>query len=80
MYAVLFFFYLTHKCWSDALVSFIRLYKGRYHYDRLSSARHGLLNLPEKRRTTQSWHSVGRRAGRALIGQAGKNTIYETKS
>jgi len=39
-----------------------------YHYDRLSSYRHRMLNLPETQHTTQSWRSVGP----ALFSQAGK--------
>jgi hypothetical protein len=49
---------------------FIRVWKGYHHCDCLSSPRHRPLNLPDMRRTTQSWQSVGP----ALIGQAGKKT------
>jgi hypothetical protein len=54
----------------------IRLSKGYYHCDLLSSSSHRLLNLPDTRRTTQRWQSVGRSVGPALIGQAGKETPY----
>jgi hypothetical protein len=42
-------------------------FKVNYHRDLFSSSRQGLLNLPETRRMTQGWQSVGL----ALIGQAG---------
>jgi hypothetical protein len=52
---------------------FITLSKGYYHCDGLFISRHRLLNLPDKRRTTQRWHMVsGEGVGPALIGQAGK--------
>ena len=71
------FSYFTDKRRPDVLVSFIRLSKGYYHCDHLSSSRHRLLNLPDTQRTTQRWRRVGRRVEPALIGQVGKkNTLY----
>jgi len=43
---------LANKRRPDALVSFIRLSKGYYRCDRLSSSRRRLLNLPDTRPTT----------------------------
>ena len=55
---------------------FIRLSKGYYHCYRLSSSRHRLLNLPDTRRTTHRWQSVGP----ALFGQARKKKTPYTMS
>lgn len=52
---------------------FMRLSKGYHNFDSLSRYRQRLFNLPETRRTTQRWQSVGP----ALTCQAGKKiTLY----
>jgi hypothetical protein len=65
-----FFSCLTDRRRPEPLVSYIILYKGYCHCDRLCSSRHRLLNLPDTQRTMQRWQSVGRSVGQALIGQA----------
>jgi hypothetical protein len=42
------------------------------HCDHVSSSYHRLLTLPDTRRTTQRWQSVGRSIWPAFVGQAGK--------
>jgi len=42
----------------------------------LLSYRHRLLNLPDTWRRKQRWDSVRQSVGPALIGLAGKNTLY----
>jgi hypothetical protein len=74
------FSYLIDKRWPDALVSFIRLPKGYYHSDRLSSYHYRLLNLTDMRRTIQRWQGVGRSIGPALTGQTGKKNALEHPS
>jgi hypothetical protein len=60
-------------CRNDAVVSLMRISEGYHHCDHLSSYRHRLLNLADKRLMTQRWQSVGS----ALTGQAGKrNTLH----
>ena len=45
------------------LRGFIMQSQGYHHCDRLSSYRHRQLNLPDTRRTTQRWQSVGSNGG-----------------
>jgi hypothetical protein len=65
---------------------FVKLSVSSYHCDRLSSCPRRLLHLPDTRRTTQRWRSVGNSVGLALVGQAGKETsrimlqVWHTKS
>jgi hypothetical protein len=47
-----------------------------YHYDRLSSYRHRLFNLPGTRHMTQRWQSVGGALGRRLSVKQKKDTLY----
>jgi len=47
-----------------------------YPYDRLSSSRHRLLNLPDKRNMTLRWQSAGGSVRPAPIGQAGNYTPF----
>ena len=70
-----FFSCLTDNRHPDALVSFIRLFKGHYHCDRLSGCRHRLSNFPDTRLTAQRWRSVGP----ALNGKAGEEEEGKTK-
>jgi hypothetical protein len=50
--------------------------KGHYHWDRLSSSHHRLLNLPDMRQTMQRWQSAGRSVGPAFTSQAvGEKTL-----
>lgn len=51
---------------------FIRLAKGCYPSDHFSVSLHRLLNVPDMRRTTEWWPSVGRSVGLALFGQTEK--------
>jgi len=67
-----FFSYLTDKHQLNTLVRFSLDFKGYYHCHYLSSSHRRLLNLPSMRCTTHCWQSIGL----ALIGQAGKNTLY----
>jgi len=56
-------FFLPVSAGPTAVVSF---YLGYHHYDSLCNSRHRLLQLPDMRRKTQRWPSVGP----AIIRQA----------